>query len=448
MSLRWRLAVVFGLVGLLSVGAVSAIGYATTDHRLRTQVDDVIVSYARRLAAPDGQLAVAVCNRFVRPDLGAGRGGRGSTGSNDLAGSIVQCVDVPDPFTASVVQTPTVSSVRTVRVGDRAYRAVVVQPSVGGTIQVARDAGEAEEVLTTIRSGTIALGVVVTALAMLAGWLTAWRLTRPLQRLTVAAEEVSTTGRLDVDVPAAGSSETGRLGRAFQRMLRTLDDSRDRQQRLAQDAGHELRTPLTSLRTNIATLRRHPDMDPETKDQVLADLEVEVAEMSTMVDGLVALVADRGVDEPETVVELDAVIAGAVERLRRRTGRDILVELQPVAITGRRGQLATAVDNLLDNAAKFSPPDRPIEVRLDARRLEVRDHGPGIPPADLPYVFDRFHRSDAARTLPGSGLGLSIVREAAEAHGATVTAANHPEGGAVLTIWWADPASPADVPLH
>lgn len=449
MSLRWRLAVVFGLVGLLSVGAVSAIGYATTDHRLRTQVDDVIVSYARRLAAPDGQLAVAVCNRFVRPDLGAGRGGRGSAGSRDLAGSIVQCVDVPDPFTAAIVRDPTVSSVRTVRVDGRAYRAVVVQPSVGGTIQVARDAGEAEEVLNTIRSGTIVLGIVVTVVAMLAGWLTAWRLTRPLQRLTVAAEEVSSTGRLDIDVPAAGSSETGRLGRAFQRMLRSLDDSRDRQQRLAQDAGHELRTPLTSLRTNIATLRRHPDMDPETKDQVLADLEVEVAEMSTMVDGLVALVADRGVDEPETVVELDAVVAGAVERLRRRTGRDVLVELQPVAITGRRGQLAIAVDNLLENAAKFSPPDGRVEVRLDAQRLEVRDHGPGIPPADLPFVFDRFHRSDAARTLPGSGLGLSIVRDAAERHGATVTAANHPDGGAVLTIWWGDqPSREPQIPTN
>jgi len=441
-SLKWRLALVFGLVGFVSVGAVSAIGYATTDHQLRGKVDDVIVNYATRLAAPDGQLAVAVCNRFVRPDLPSGGGSGSGSRGNDLAGSIVQCVDVPDPYTAAIVRDPTVSGVRTVRVGDRAYRAVVVRPSVGGTIQVARDAGEAEEVLATIRSGTIVLGVVVTALAMLAGWITAWGLTRPLGRLTVAAEEVSSSGRLDVGVPTTGTSETGRLARAFQRMLRSLEDSRERQQRLAQDAGHELRTPLTSLRTNIATLRRHPDMPEETKDQVLADLEVEVAEMSTMVEGLVALVADRVVDEAPTVVEVDALVGDAVERLRRRTGREVTTDLQPVVITGRRGQLGTAVDNLLDNAAKFSPSGTPIEVRLDPHRLEVRDHGTGIPGADLPFVFDRFHRSDAARALPGSGLGLSIVREAAETHGATVTAATHPAGGAVLTIWWPDPAAP------
>ena len=112
--------------------------------------------------------------------------------------------------------------------------------------------------------------------------------------------------------------------------------------------------------------------------------------------------------------------------------------MPPLSIDGRPPQLSTAIDNLLDNEAKFSPADQPIEVSLEngpgGGRLSVRDHGPGILSGDLPHVFERFHRADSARTLPGSGLGLAIVHDAAIAHGATVTAANHPDGGAVLTI--------------
>ncbi|MFM8827703.1 MAG: sensor histidine kinase, partial [Actinomycetota bacterium] len=89
---------------------------------------------------------------------------------------------------------------------------------------------------------------------------------------------------------------------------------------------------------------------------------------------------------------------------------------------------------LLDNAVKWNPPDQPIEVTLDGRVLVVRDHGPGFAEADIPHVFDRFYRSAEARGKPGSGLGLSIVQQVAEMHGATVTAANAPGGGALVTV--------------
>ena len=97
-------------------------------------------------------------------------------------------------------------------------------------------------------------------------------------------------------------------------------------------------------------------------------------------------------------------------------------------------RLSRLVANLLDNAVKWNPQGQPIEVTLHDRLLTVRDHGPGFADDDLPHVFDRFYRSTAARGMPGSGLGLSIVQQVAEMHGATATAGNAPGGGAIMTI--------------
>ncbi|SCD49361.1 two-component system, OmpR family, sensor histidine kinase MprB [Streptomyces sp. Termitarium-T10T-6] len=101
-------------------------------------------------------------------------------------------------------------------------------------------------------------------------------------------------------------------------------------------------------------------------------------------------------------------------------------------------RLARLLTNLLDNAAKFSPPGTPVEVRLtahdDGLELTVRDHGPGIPAEDVLYVFDRFYRAEAARALPGSGLGLAMARQIARAHGAELTAGAAPGGGALFTL--------------
>jgi signal transduction histidine kinase len=108
-------------------------------------------------------------------------------------------------------------------------------------------------------------------------------------------------------------------------------------------------------------------------------------------------------------------------------------------------RLDRAAANLLDNAAKWSPSGASVEVGLRDGTLMVRDHGPGIDPDDLPYVFDRFHRAASARSMPGSGLGLAIVRKVAEAHGAQVRAANAPDGGAVLTLHF--PGATSSLPL-
>jgi two-component system sensor histidine kinase MprB len=287
-------------------------------------------------------------------------------------------------------------------------------------------------VLDDLRLRILLIGSVAVALAALAGWLAANQLTKSLRDLTAAAGEVSSTGRLDIPIKAEGRDEVGKLASAFSTMLGALSRSRQEQHRLVQDAGHELRTPLTSLRTNVDVLRRHSDLPAEMRSKVLADLDTEVGELSSLVEEVVAVGSGRASDELSQRIVLADAVTSAAERVERRTGRVIDVETDSTVVIAQPSQLERAITNLLDNAAKFDRTDQPISVTALNGRVAVRDHGPGIAPADLPHVFDRFYRSVNARQEPGSGLGLSIVTDVAAAHGGSTFAENHPAGGAVV----------------
>jgi two-component system sensor histidine kinase MprB len=258
-----------------------------------------------------------------------------------------------------------------------------------------------------------------------------------VRRLTKAAEDVGTSGRLDVEVPGEGRDEVGRLGAAFRQMLGALALSRAEQQRLVQDAGHELRTPLTSLKTNLSVMRRHPDMSPAMQGQILDDLDGEVAELTELVNELVAVASGELVDQPNERLDLVEMATDVAQRVGRRRSREVVVRGAPtLMIDAPRAGLDRAIANIIDNACKFDQTGQPIRVDVtshDGRAtLAVSDHGPGIPEGDIGKVFDRFHRADAARTMPGSGLGLSIVREVVEGIGGSVQAANRDGGGTVI----------------
>ena len=318
---------------------------------------------------------------------------------------------------------------RTVEIDGERYRLLTASVPAGA-VQVARSLEETDRLVGAILRRTLLAVVGVSAVAALVGWLIARQVTARLIRLTAVAEEVATTGRLDVSVPVAGEDETGRLGQAFDAMLGALARSRDDQQRLVQDAGHELRTPLTSLRTNISVLRRYDQLAPEVRGQVLDDVEGEARELTALVNELVELATDRRSDEPPEELALADLVDRAVDRLHRRTGRAAEVAVDATRVVGGPGALERAIGNLLENAAKFSPPGSPISVVVDHGEVRVDDRGPGIPPDDLGRVFDRFYRAVDARGHPGSGLGLAIVRDIVERHGGTVFARNRVDGGA------------------
>jgi two-component system sensor histidine kinase MprB len=233
-----------------------------------------------------------------------------------------------------------------------------------------------------------------------------------------------------VVVPVDGADEAARLGSAFNEMVGALARSRQDQQRLVQDAGHELRTPMTSVRTNLYTLRGYDSLSSSERARVLADLESETEELSRLIDEVVEVATDRRSDEPVMPVDLVALVQRVARRWSARTGRAIEVRAEPTTVQGRPAALRRAVGNLLENAAKFDGSGSPIEVRVGNGAVEVLDRGPGFSEADLPHVFQRFYRSTAARSTPGSGLGLSMVAEIAAVHGGTVWALDRPGGGA------------------
>ncbi|WDT56910.1 HAMP domain-containing sensor histidine kinase [Streptomyces sp. G7(2002)] len=265
---------------------------------------------------------------------------------------------------------------------------------------------------------------------------------KPVDRLTDAVEQVARTEDLTIRIPAEGEDEIARLSRSFNAMTAALAASRDLQQQLIADAGHELRTPLTSLRTNIDLLVRSErsgrPIPPADKEALLASVKAQMGELAALIGDLQEL--SRPTEPGQSavaVVALHEIVGAALERARLRgPSLTIAAALDPWFVRAEPASLERAVVNLLDNAVKFSPAGGTVEVRLAGGELTVRDHGPGIPQDELPHVFERFWRSPSARSLPGSGLGLSIVARTAEQAGGAVRLRSADLGGteAVLTL--------------
>jgi two-component system sensor histidine kinase MprB len=223
-------------------------------------------------------------------------------------------------------------------------------------------------------------------------------------------------------------------------MLQALDASQTRQRQLVADAGHELRTPLTSLRTNIELIGQAADnvdrsLTDDQRHEIMGDVRSQLEELTTLVGDLVELARDEPMTRDPEPLDFADVVTQAIDRVRQRAHSVTFdVGLEPWMVFGEPQLLERGVTNLLDNAAKWSPADGTVHVRLSGGALTVTDEGPGIDPADLPHIFDRFYRSSEARTLPGSGLGLSIVKRAAERHGGTVDVESSPGGGTTFTL--------------
>ncbi|GAA2863822.1 ATP-binding protein [Streptosporangium fragile] len=310
----------------------------------------------------------------------------------------------------------------------------------GLAVMESRSLEDVDSTLTTLAwvlAGVAALGVIGAASA---GQLVSRAALRPVGRLTEAVEYVARTEDLDTRIPVEGTDEIARLSTSFNAMTGALAGSRERQRRLIADAGHELRTPLTSLRTNIDLLLRSENagrpLDPDPKRRLLTNLKAQFEEMSTLVGDLLQLSRPEDEHEPYVEVGFHDVAESAVRRARLRApDLPIEVELAPWYVRGDQAALERAVVNLLDNAIKFSGGrGGPVAVRLRAGELTVRDRGPGIPPDELPYVFDRFWRSSTARGMPGSGLGLAIVAKAVRDAGGEVALENADGGGTLARV--------------
>jgi two-component system OmpR family sensor kinase len=273
---------------------------------------------------------------------------------------------------------------------------------------------------------------------------------RPLDRMASTAGEIA-AGRLSTRVtPATPRTEVGRLGLALNGMLARLERafaerqaSETRLRRFLADASHELRTPLSSIRGYAEVFHMGAAREPAAVETSMKRIEEEAERMGVLVEDLLALARLDELREPiREPVDMGVLAADAVEDARV-TAPDRAIELHAngaAIVSGDAHQLHQVVANLMRNALVHTPAGSPIEVSVasggDDVRLEVRDHGPGLPPGDPKRLFGRFWRAEAGRTRgkAGAGLGLAIVAEIVDTHGGSVEAGTADDGGARFVI--------------
>jgi two-component system sensor histidine kinase MprB len=445
-SLRGRLTLLCAVAVGVTVVLASAVSFLAVRHELRHQVDETLVTEATRLAPLAERLRLAG-RGFPIPPLPA------RTGASINYVQLISPNGQGEPIRGDV-SLPLTASDRAVAAGsaDQAFadrnvgglhlRVLTIALPGGGAVQLARPLAAADSVLHRLRLVLALLILGATALAAGLGRAFAYRVLAPVGDLTAAAEHIETTGDLGRRIPAPGGDEVGRLARRFNSMLdrlgatqSALADSAEQQRRLIADASHELRTPITSLRTNLEVLREGGTLPDAERRALLEDLVSQAEELGALVADLIELARDGESPQAREAVRIDELVEEAVARARRHAPEArFATALEPWTAEVAPDRLARAVNNLLDNAVRHGARAGRVEIGVREGEITVRDHGEGVPAADLAHVFDRFYRGAAARGRPGSGLGLAIVRQVAEAHGGTVSVEQAPGGGALFRL--------------
>jgi two-component system, OmpR family, sensor kinase len=331
------------------------------------------------------------------------------------------------------------------------YRALAVRNPMDRGVTIAAIPLSATD--DTLRRLLAVEALVIAAVLIVLG-LVSWAVVRvgllPLDRMGHTAGAIA-GGDLSHRVESTDPrTEVGRLGVALNAMLDRLERafgereaSEDRLRRFIADASHELRTPLASIRGYAELFRMGAARDPADVEKAMRRIEDEAARMGVLVEDLLTLARlDEVADTPHAQLDLAALVRDAVDDGRASApDREIGLQVDGAAdVVGDRDQLRQVLGNLLRNAFVHTPAGTPIDVTLqragDDVRLEVRDHGPGLPTSDAEALFERFWRSEGGRERGrgGAGLGLAIVAAIVDAHSGEVRAGNAPGGGASFVV--------------
>jgi two-component system, OmpR family, sensor histidine kinase MprB len=443
MSFRARLALVATAAVALAVVLASVVVYVVVRNQLRGTVDDALKDRAAEISRFPLRAFQSGDQAFLERGPGLG----GAPGYIQVVTIDGDTIRAPEATVALPVSDHVLAVARgdsgsffdDSHVSDVHVRVLTIPgnagPVQGFAVQIARPLTEVDASLGRIRIFLIIIALAGMAIAAVLGLVVSRAALAPVRRLTDATERVTATGDLSERIEADGEDELSRLAASFNTMLAALEESTRAQRQLVADASHELRTPLTSLRTNIEVLASEKQLAPDERTRLLHDVVEQTGEMTSLIAELIELArVGRPPAAPEDV-RLDLLAADAVDRAARdRPTVTFSPDLEESTVHGEAASIDRAIANLLDNAAKWSPPGAEVEVRVRNGELTVRDHGPGISEEDLPYVFDRFYRATSARGMPGSGLGLAIVRQVAEAHGGTVTAERAEGGGTRISL--------------
>jgi two-component system OmpR family sensor kinase len=449
MSLRARLLALLVALAASGLVIVSAASYAALRSYLSERVDRQAVS-----------ALIEVSRELDDRGPHGGPPGRIAEGTyaavRDADGAIVEektfafrdrgrpAPEIPDglPLTIDLDQPRTVD--------DNGYRYVAAALEGGGSLVAAVPLAELDDTLDRLVRIELIVGLSVLALlAAAAFWLVRLGLA-PLERMGRTAGAIA-AGDLSQRVEPAGErTEVGRLGLALNRMLvqierafaeRTASENRLRQ--FLSDASHELRTPLASIRGYAELYRIGAANDPGDLEKAMARIEAEAARMGVLVEDLLTLARlDEERELQREAVDLAALARDAADAARA-AAPDRAISLHadgPAVVEGDPDRLRQVIDNLVRNALTHTPAGTAVEVRVASddtdAELEVRDHGPGLPPGDPAALFERFWRAEGGRVRgkAGTGLGLAIVAAIVEAHDGSVTAADVPDGGARFRV--------------
>lgn len=447
MSARIRLTLLVGLTVALAIMASAGVIFASVTNELHRQDDQFLNDRADRVAeafrggGPGAQQGIGLPR--VRP--GRERGGFAQDDAVIQIVSVDGSVASFDPTSVALPVTSTDTDIAANANGHRVFRDI----SVNGTdyrmltisapnqlaIQVARDTRETTEALRNLGGHLLVIALIGVVASGLIAWIIASRAVRPIVTLAGAAETIARTNDLDHPIPIHRSDEVGRLAESFNQMLQALSASRTQQKQLAADASHELRTPLTVIRANIEFLERAQTLDTHQRNELLSETRLELDELTNLVAELVDLASDASSQESTSSVSLADIATNVAERFTRRSGRTINVEVRERAdVQARPTMVERAISNFVDNAVKFSGPESPVDIVVDATSVTVMDRGIGINVTDTHRVFDRFYRAPGARNHPGSGLGLAIVQKVAADHHGEATVSARPGGGTIAIL--------------
>ena len=289
---------------------------------------------------------------------------------------------------------------------------------VAGRLRLSQGPAYGQDILRSVAAGWALAGMVAVLLAALSGWLVSRRLTKPLLELTAVTGRMA-GGDLGARAAVTRVDEVGLLGDSFNRMAEQVESTVNSLRQFTADSAHELHTPLTALQTDLQLLAAGAD---PAQQQWALRAQGQARRMQELADSLLELSrleAERAPDE-WPLLNLTALAQTAGELVASQAEQIDLefalkLPAEPIMVQGDEVQLQRALTNVLENSLKFTPPPGRIELALvregETAVLTVRDSGIGIPAADLPQLFNRFHRGRNTAAFPGSGLGLAIVHK-------------------------------------
>lgn len=449
LSLRTSLLLGLAYVVLLAIVALGVPLALNLEARVNSEVRSQSEGQADVVAATAADLLGPRTREALRSVVDtAARSVRGRVLVVDSAGIVLADSAVPShagedyssrPEVASALRGRKVQTQRSSRtLGEQILATAVPILHDGRPIGAVRITQSVAAVNAAIRRVEIGLGIValvVLAIGLTFGAFIAREISRPLLRLERVAKRVS-AGELQARAQVQGSREQRSLSSSFNEMADRVVRLLDAQKAFVADASHQLRTPLTGLR-----LRLEEAKAAGVSERAAVEIDAGVAEvdrLAEIVRELLLLGRAGEREQPGQLVVLDDLACDAVDRWQRSAEeRAIPLELAERSRSTAwcaKADADRALDALIENALRYSPPHSEIAIASLPGRIEVRDRGPGLAPGEAEAVFERFHRGSAGRLSPGSGLGLAIARELARAWGGEVTLVERPGGGTIATL--------------